>query len=340
MSTAPELPPVEQVLPGIWALPLPLTGTGLAYVTVYAIEADDGFYLVDAGWSSPNALDLLAAGLAAAGASLADLRGVLVTHIHPDHYGLAARIRAATTAWIALHPAEAALIDVRYSTESKLGASIQQWLHAAGVPHSRSDELGASMHAGSGDVGVCHPDLELRHGDRPPIPGREVVAVHTPGHTPGHLMFDLPAEHAVFAGDHLLSRATPNISFGPLSGPDPLSDYLRSLLAVADLGPRTAFPAHQHAIPDAASRAGELVRHHDDRLQEVLMVLRSGAETVHEVCGELAWHRRLESLPAYLVRAALGETHAHLLRLATLGAATVSPGPPQRWAAVSTRGTE
>ena len=74
--------------------------------------------------------------------------------------------------------------------------------------------------------------------------------------------------------------------------------------------------------------------HHDERLLEVLNVLNRGARTVHEVCTELTWHHRLEDLPAYLVRAALGERHAHLLRLATLGAAKVTAGPPQRWMAV------
>ncbi|GAA1869995.1 MBL fold metallo-hydrolase [Asanoa iriomotensis] len=333
-AQAPALPPVERVLPGVWAIPLPMTGTGLAYVRVYTIEADDGFYLVDAGWPSPAALDLLAAGFAAAGASLADLRGVLVTHIHPDHYGLAAHIRKATGAWVALHPADAAIIEDRYGVDGNRVALTRQWLRAAGVPDGRVTELTTAMLAGPGDIEICLPDLELEHGERAPIPGRELVAVHSPGHTPGHLMFDLPAEGAVFAGDNLLSRATPNISYGPHTDPDPLSDYLHSLLAVADLGPRAAFPAHQQFIADAAGRAKELVNHHDERLQEVLMVLLRGAETVYDVCGELTWRHRLDRLPTYLVRAALGETHAHLLRLATIGAATVSPGPPQRWAAV------
>lgn len=332
---APVLPPVEEVRPGVWSVALPIGGTGLRYVRVYAVEGDDGFYLVDAGWPSEGALGLVADGLAAAGGSLADLRGVLVTHIHSDHYGLAAEIRAVAPAWVAMHPADTALIDLRYRPDGGLADRIERWLRTAGVPEDRRGLLSTSMLDAPGSVEVCYPDRELGHGDRAPVPGREIVAVHTPGHTPGHLMFDLAAEGALFAGDHLLSRATPNVSFWPLSGPDPLTDYLSSLRAVAGLGPRVAFPAHQHAIADAAGRADEIRQHHDDRLREVLDVLHSGATTVFEVCVELTWYHDLDDLPPYLVRAALGETHAHLLRLAAVGAATVTAGPAQRWTAAA-----
>ena len=44
----------------------------------------------------------------------------MVTHIHPDHYGLAGRIREASGAWISLHPADAALIHDRYDTPEDL----------------------------------------------------------------------------------------------------------------------------------------------------------------------------------------------------------------------------
>ena len=61
-----------------------------------------------------NAFDALKAGLDTAGFAMSDVCGVMVTHIHPDHYGLAGRIRAASDAWISLHPADAALIESRY----------------------------------------------------------------------------------------------------------------------------------------------------------------------------------------------------------------------------------
>src|SRR5205809_5732615 len=86
------LPPVERVRPGLWSIPVPLPNNSLRYVFVYAFETDAGPYLVDAGWNTDDAFDALDAGLRHAGSSIAEVQGVLVTHIHPDHYGLAGRV--------------------------------------------------------------------------------------------------------------------------------------------------------------------------------------------------------------------------------------------------------
>ena len=113
ISSSPDpLPPVERLRPGMWTIPVPLPNNSLRYVFVYLFETERGAYLVDAGWNTEDAYAALTAGLAVAGYAIGDVRGVLVTHIHPDHYGLAGRIREASGAWIALHPADAALAAV------------------------------------------------------------------------------------------------------------------------------------------------------------------------------------------------------------------------------------
>src|SRR5439155_9276453 len=80
------LPPVERVRPGLWSVPVPLPNNSLRYVLVYVFETDAGVYLVDAGWNTEDAFAALEAGLDVVGATIADVRGVLVTNIHPDHY--------------------------------------------------------------------------------------------------------------------------------------------------------------------------------------------------------------------------------------------------------------
>ncbi len=49
------MPPVEQVRPGLWSIPVPLPRNPLRYVLVYALECDDGIALVDAGWNTEEA---------------------------------------------------------------------------------------------------------------------------------------------------------------------------------------------------------------------------------------------------------------------------------------------
>src|ERR1044072_8221591 len=103
----PPRPPVEVVRPGVWSIPVPIPDTPLRYVLVYAFETDGGIYIVDAGWNTDEAYDTLIAGLGTLGAAVTDVRGVVMSHIHPDHYGLAGRGRGGSGGWGARHPAGA-----------------------------------------------------------------------------------------------------------------------------------------------------------------------------------------------------------------------------------------
>src|SRR5438874_12230867 len=92
MPPLAPLPPVERLRPGLWSVPVPIPSNSLRYVFVYVFETDAGPYLVDTGWNTDDAWAALTDGLAQVGTDVASVQGVLVTHIHPDHYGLAGRV--------------------------------------------------------------------------------------------------------------------------------------------------------------------------------------------------------------------------------------------------------
>ena len=143
------LPPVERVRPGVWSIPVPLPNNSLRYVLVYLFETERGAYLIDAGWNTDDAYQALEAGLATAGYAMTDVRGVLVTHIHPDHYGLAGRIRNASGAWVALHPEDARLVHDRYEAPDELLARVGTMLRRVGAPGRRAGVAAAGGHAGA-----------------------------------------------------------------------------------------------------------------------------------------------------------------------------------------------
>ena len=80
---------------------------------------------------------------------MGDVQGVLVTHIHPDHYGLAGRIREASGAWIALHPADAALIHDRYEEPDDLLERVGGFLRRVGAPEDEVATLQQRGDAGA-----------------------------------------------------------------------------------------------------------------------------------------------------------------------------------------------
>src|SRR3954471_24238511 len=141
------LPPVEQVQPGLWSIPVPIPNNPLRYVLVFALELDGGgVAIVDAGWNTNDPWKALCDGLATAGGSISDVQAVLVTHIHPDHYGLAGRVRAASGAWIGLHRDDATMLQARYVEPEDLLEKMRALLVDCGVPAESLPDLNmASM---------------------------------------------------------------------------------------------------------------------------------------------------------------------------------------------------
>ncbi len=240
------LPPVEQVRPGLWSIPVPIPNNPLRYVLVYALELDGGgVALVDAGWNTDDAWEALTGGLAAAGGSISDVRAVLVTHIHPDHYGLAGRVREASGAWIGLHPADATILEARYGDTDVLLSNMTRLLEDSGVPGERLPDLAFASMVLKSVVTMAQPDISFVDGAIVDLPGWDLRAIWTPGHSPGHVCFHSDRRQLLLSGDHILPRITPNISVHTQQFPNPLGSYLESLAKVGAFETEEVLPAHE-----------------------------------------------------------------------------------------------
>ncbi len=83
-----------QIVPGVFRIPLPMPGDALRGVNVYLLAQPDGFTLIrPGGWAIAEARRALEAGMDLIGAHPAQIRRVLVTHAHRDHYTLAVVLR-------------------------------------------------------------------------------------------------------------------------------------------------------------------------------------------------------------------------------------------------------
>ena len=89
MSDKPVQPRADRVLPGVWRLRLPLPWPGVPHGNAWAIATDDGVTMFDTGIGGEGALPAFETALGQAGFGLGDIKRVVCTHSHADHYGLA-----------------------------------------------------------------------------------------------------------------------------------------------------------------------------------------------------------------------------------------------------------
>ncbi len=327
------IPPVERVGPGLWSIPVPIPNNPLRYVLVYAFElARGGLAIVDAGWDTDDAWQALCAGLEEIGASVDDVRAVLVTHIHPDHYGLAGRVREASGAWVGLHPADAALIGERYEDVYPLLDRSLALLRECGVPDHEATDLADASVPLRFWVQTVRPDRFVEDGDRLDLPGWDLRAIWTPGHSPGHLCFVEPDRRLLLTGDCVLPRITPNVSVHPQQRPNPLAEFLDSLGALDQHSPELVLPAHEYRFLDLHARIGALVAHHAERLSEFeARVVAEPGITCWRLTETSSWSRPWSQISRFMRRSANGETLAHLELLAAQGRVVRRPGTPTTW---------
>jgi glyoxylase-like metal-dependent hydrolase (beta-lactamase superfamily II) len=310
------LPPVEQVRPGLWSIPVPIPNSPLRYVSVYVIELPDGVAIVDTGWPDEEAWDCLVTGLTDTGHAITDVRGILITHAHHDHHGLSTRVREASGAWIGMHPAEAVTMRQHTQGQVSFGQQMQRWATQRGGDETEADAVHRHFADHPRLEPMATPDVMIEDGGLPLGPVGAIRAIWTPGHTPGHLCYVHQGYDLLLTGDHILPRISPNISMNARTPGDPLRDYLASLALIAKHEAVEVLPAHEYRFSGLATRAYDLLQHHYNRLNEITHLITEQPHiTTWAIAEQLTWSRSwAETTGPHRINA-VSETLAHLVYL-------------------------
>jgi len=314
-------PGVFRCAEDVYRIPLPLPQDGLRAVNVYAVRHGERLTLIDAGWSIPEARDLLGKALAELDAGFGDVERFLVTHVHRDHYTQAVVLRREFGTRVALGRGEQPGLDI-VNDPARPAATLQRArLDRSGAQEllARLEELGPP----SGNENEWeNPDDWIEDGAALAVGDRTLTAVATPGHTRGHVVFADDAAGLLFAGDHVLPRITPSIALEPLPPANPLADYLTSLQLMHARPDAALLPAHGPIGMRVHERVDELLAHHATRLDDTLAAVAAGRGTAYGVAQALTWTRREKSfadLDPFNAMLATLETLSHLDVLAARG---------------------
>ncbi|MBK4216636.1 MBL fold metallo-hydrolase [Paracoccus caeni] len=259
--------------------PSPLTGPG----TTTFLIGQRQVAVIDPGPADP---DHLAAIVEAARGRISH---IFVTHAHLDHSAGA--------------PALARLT----------GAPILAFGDAMAGRSPSMQALAALGEVGGGeglDISF-QPDLRLSDDQVIETPEWSLRALHTPGHSGGHLCFQW--QDNIFCGDIVMAWSSTIIS--PPDGD--LADYLRSLSRLDQIGATRLLPAHGAAIDTPATRIAELATHRRQRTAQILSTLRQSGPA-----NAAAIAHQIYVVPAPLMPAATRNVLAHLIALNDLGAVT------------------
>ncbi|MFW6187555.1 MAG: MBL fold metallo-hydrolase [Actinomycetota bacterium] len=227
-----------------------------AHVNCYLIEDEDGLTLVDAGL--PSMWPMLLAGLERLGRRPDEVRALVLTHAHFDHVGFARRAQDEWQLPVLGHPDDARLAAHPYRYRPERNRFLYPLAHPRSLP-----VLGRMAAAGALTVPGVRELRPLETGTPLAVPGRPVV-VHTPGHTDGHCVLDLPERDAVLSGDALVTldpytgRRGPQIVAAAATKDTAVA--LGSLDAVAATGARTVLPGHGGRWTQGAEAAARHAR--------------------------------------------------------------------------------
>jgi glyoxylase-like metal-dependent hydrolase (beta-lactamase superfamily II) len=291
-------------------LPIPFED---GQVNCFVFPAGDEADLLDCGMNTEESVGAVRAAVKHLGAKR--LRRLVITHIHPDHYGAAGVFAGDGRADLYLHRLEVPLVHPRYVELEHLVSEVRNYLLVNGVPEDESEVMSNSQRALSDIVKPAVPAVQLDGAETLELGRRQLRVEWTPGHSPGHICLYDESEKILFAGDHMLPELSPNIGLHPQSTPDPLHEYLDGLGRLARYEPRLILPAHGRPFTGASVRVETLVAHHKRRMDQIAGIVARGERTAWEVALEL-WGPRENP---YEKRLALQEGLAHLQALAVDG---------------------
>lgn len=302
--------------PGVrWGrIPLPLD---LNHINIWLVETDDGCVVVDTGMAASigkGAWEVIERDYF----SQRPLRAIFITHIHPDHIGLANWLQERLGVPVIMSRRTHELSRAMWGGEGQAHFNLaEQFFQSHGVTDAlqiramfRPDRF-ARMTSGVPKVERFIADEEVIHWG-----AGEWTALETDGHAEGHLCLSNPAARLLISGDQVLPTISSNISFMFHStDANPLGSYLSSLQRLRALSEDTlVLPAHGVPFRGLRQRIDDLTGHHMEQLDK-LAALCVEPKLAMDVLPFM-FRRELKEMHLFL---AIGEALAHLEYLVHAG---------------------
>jgi glyoxylase-like metal-dependent hydrolase (beta-lactamase superfamily II) len=241
---------------------------------------------------------------------------VIVTHMHPDHIGLADWLcqKWNVTLWISATDYNVARLASQ-STTGFGGESAAAYFASHGMtdPESLEKIRGRSSYYVNLVPSVPAHYRRLLDGQAITIGGQQWRCISGYGHAPEHIALSCEALQVLISGDMVLPRISTNVSvYDNEPESDALDLFLNSLDRYLPLADNTlVLPSHGKPFTGLHERVQQLKEHHQDRLAEVLTACTEKPCSAMDIIPVLF----TRALDLHQITFAMGEAVAHLHRL-------------------------
>ncbi|MBU1055618.1 MAG: MBL fold metallo-hydrolase [Proteobacteria bacterium] len=300
---------IEEILPHIYRIKIPLPKNPLGALNSYIIKNSERSIIIDTGFAQDECMNVMLSGLKELEIDIKKT-DFFITHMHPDHLGLALRI-APDTSRIYFNQIEADMLRSGYFLDEYTDAACQN-----GFPEKELKAL--YNHPGFKSYKYASEGLANFHiindGTIFGISGYQFKCIQTPGHTKGHMCLYEPDKKILIAGDHILNDITATIQLWS-DEQNPLNDYMTSLDNIYGLDIKLTLPGHRSLITNTRKRILEIKDHHQKRLENIISILKTGKKNAFQIASQMSWDTNYESwdsFPGAQKWIATGEAIAHL----------------------------
>lgn len=249
----------------------------------------------------------------------ADITSIVITHHHPDHFGLAGYLQSLTQARVYMSERAYEEAERMWGSGSVVNEALPALFQRHGMPADWLNQLPQHMRGFISQVTPFPEITPVTEDSSILMGGRSWEPIISGGHAPGHMSFYERSKKIMICGDAVLPQISPNISLVPDSESDPLQSFIEGLRRLGRYDVNTAFPGHRSPFDYFNERVRLLIQHHEQRLQRMEQLLQEEPLTGFQICSAVFGTK----LGIHQMRFAMSETLAHLLELVRQGRAAM-----------------
>ena len=291
----------------------------LRWVNSYLWRGEKGIVIVDPGPRSEQTEEEWRVIWNALSIEPQEITDIVLTHHHPDHYGLAGWMQEQTGARVWMSQRAHQEAEFMWGGAAEINHVLPAYFRSHGMTEKWAEQMLPHLESFYPQV-IPSPIVQYVEEGTFEVGGRRFQVVETSGHAPGHLSFYETDRELILCGDAVLPQISPNISLLPGSDPEPLLHFIQGLEQLEALSVRKAFPGHRHPMNSFRERVSSLKTHHEERLNQIEKMVGEEPRTAFEVCTALFG----EKFGIHQMRFAMAETLAHLQELVRRGRADLT----------------